>query len=87
MKETLIAWNEGSGNIVATYTGEKDAPISFSSDTENEGIDRSQKVTISTINKSLSIEVTINQVGKREMFLLSDGELILSDNQTFNVLK
>ena len=39
MKETLIAWNEGSGNIVATYTGEKDAPISFSSDTENEGID------------------------------------------------
>ena len=87
MKETLIAWHEGSGNIVATYTGKKDAPISFSSDTENEGIDRSQKVTVSTTNKELSIEVTINQVGKREMFLLSDGELILSDNQTFNVLK
>lgn len=87
MKETLIAWNEGSGNIVATYTGEKDAPISFSSDTENEGIDRSQRVTISTKDNSVSIEVTVNQVGKREVFLLSDGELILSDNQTFNVVK
>ena len=87
MKETLIAWHEGSRKIVATYTGKKDAPISFSSDTENEGIDRSQKVTISTKDNSVSIEVTINQVGKREVFLLSDGELILSDNQTFNVLK
>ena len=39
--ETVIKWNEGDGNIVATYNGSGNGTISFSSDV-NEGIDRSQ---------------------------------------------
>lgn len=83
--ETVIKWNEGDGNIVATYNGSGDGTIAFSSDVANEGIDRSQEVQVATDN--LSVSVTVSQLGLREMFNASDGEFILADGGTFNVLK
>lgn len=83
--ETVIKWNEGDGNIVATYNGSGDGTIAFSSDVANEGIDRSQEVQVATDN--LSVSVTVSQLGLREVFNASDGEFILADGGTFNVLK
>lgn len=83
--ETVIKWNEGDGNIVATYNGSGDGTIAFSSDTANEGIDRSQEVQVATNN--LSVSVTVSQIGLREVFNASDGEFVLADGGTFNVLK
>lgn len=79
--ETIIKWNEGDGNIVATYNGSGNGTVSFSSDV-NEGIDRSQKVQIFTDNKN--VDITISQIGLREIY---NEDFTLADGGTFNVLK
>lgn len=87
--ETIIKWNEGEGNIVATYEGSGNAPISIFSDIENDGIDREQTISISTIegNNPKSVDVIVRQTGLREIYMASDGDFVLADGDTFNVLK
>lgn len=87
--ETIIKWNEGEGNIVATYEGSGNAPISIASDTANEGIDREQTISVSTIegNNPKSVDVIVRQTGLREIFMASDGDFLLADSGTLNVLK
>ena len=86
--ETKIKWNEGEGYITATYEGSGNGSASISSD-ENEGIDRTQSITVETTlgsnPKSESVQVT--QIGLREIFEPSDGMFVLKDGGTFNVLK
>lgn len=84
---TIIKWNEGEGNIAATYDGSGNAPILFSSDVANEGIDREQVVSVSTTDDAKSVDVVVRQAGLREVFMASDGEFILADGGTFNVIK
>ena len=84
--ETQIKWNEGEGYITATYQGSGNGSASISSDI-NEGIDRQQSITVETTDKSISATLTVSQEGLREIFLPSDGDFILADNGTFNVLK
>jgi hypothetical protein len=86
--ETKIKWNEGEGYITATYEGSGNGSASISSDV-NEGIDREQYITIETTkgNKPKSESVIVTQIGRREVFLSSDGDFILADGGTFNVLK
>lgn len=43
-----IPWITGKGNIVVGLAGSGDGQASFSSDTENDDVDRSQEVTIKT---------------------------------------
>lgn len=88
MATTTIKWNVGEGNIVATYSGSGNAPISITSDA-NEGIDREQEINVSTTQGSnpQSVGVLVRQEGSREIFNASDGEFILADGGTFNVLK
>ena len=86
--ETKIKWNEGDGYITATYEGSGNGSASISSDI-NEGIDRTQSITVETTlgsnPKSESVQVT--QIGLREIFEPSDGMFVLKDGGTFNVLK
>lgn len=86
--ETKIKWNEGDGYITATYEGSGSGSASISSDV-NEGIDREQSITIETTkgNNPKSESVVVTQIGRREVFLPSDGDFILADGGTFNVLK
>lgn len=88
MAETTIniPWNIGDGNITATYTGSGNNTITITS-TENEGIDREQTITVETNNKQKSESITISQEGLREVFSCADGDFILADGGTFNVLK
>lgn len=86
--ETKIKWNEGEGYITATYEGSGSGSASISSDV-NEGIDREQPIKVETTkgNEPKSIDVSIKQYGMREVFEPSDGEFVLADGGTFNVLK
>lgn len=86
MKEVRIKWNEGEGYITATYEGSGDGSLTFNSDV-NEGIDREQSVKVKTTDDKLSVDISIKQVGLREVFTCTDGEFILADGGTFNVLK
>lgn len=86
--ESKIKWNEGEGYITAAYNGSGSGSASISSDV-NEGIDREQSITIETTkgNNQKSEFVIVTQIGKREVFVLNDGNFILADGETFNVLK
>ena len=84
--ETKIKWNEGEGYITATYEGSGSGSAFISSDV-NEGIDREQSIKVETTDKSVSATLVVSQVGLREVFEPSDGEFVLADSGTFNVLK
>lgn len=84
--ETKIKWNEGDGYITATYEGSGSGSASISSDV-NEGIDREQSIKVETTDKSVSAALVVSQEGLREVFLPSDGDFVLADGGTFNVLK
>lgn len=84
--EAKIKWNEGDGYITATYEGSGNGSASISSDV-NEGIDREQSIKVETTNKSASDTLVVSQEGLREVFLPSDGDFVLADGGTFNVLK
>lgn len=88
MATTRINWNVGEGAITATYNGSGNGSAAISSDV-NEGIDRAMVVSVATTAGSPVVErsVTVNQAGLREVFTASDGDFILADGGTFNVLK
>jgi|GEM_PF-1270120 len=89
MESETIKWNEGEGNIVATYEGSGNGPVSITCDIANEGLDRSQDVIIRTTkgNNPKEESVLVKQPGLREVFMASDGDFVLADGGTFNVLK
>lgn len=86
--ETKIKWNDGEGHITTAYTGEGNDSVAVSSDV-NEGIDRTQNITVKTTKGNLpkTQTVTVTQLGMREIFNASDNAFILADGSTFNVLK
>lgn len=80
-----IPWQLGDGYITATYNGNGNGNIRFTSDT-NQGLDRTQSVKVQLSNSDKFEYVQIKQLGLRETFVASDGYFIL-DEGTFNVLK
>lgn len=82
MKE--LDWLEGDGVLTATEGGSGNGTVSFSSEA-NEGIDRSLTVNIGS--ELVSKQVTVSQIGKREVYTCTDGEYICSDGGTYNVIK
>lgn len=84
MAEKELLWNDGR-TISVTYDGDGDGSATFSSNT-NEGIDQEREVTFK-VNDSVKEVRTIKQEGLREIFNASDGDFVLADGGTFNVLK
>lgn len=78
-----IQWPDG-GYITATYDGSGNGPIAFTSE-PNEGLDRQVVVNVSDGADTASI--IVNQVGRREAFVAADGNFILADTGTLNVIK
>lgn len=89
MKEVQIPWKSGEGQILAQFDGEGDGLLRFSSSTPNEGLDRTQSVSVEASNFPLSVGVTVSQTGLREEFLTADAseEFMCTDADTFAVLK
>lgn len=85
MAELIKPWNDG-GSLSVTYDGDGDGSAIFSSDVA-EGLDREMTVIFQDRDKTVAIERNVLQVGMREMFVPSDGEFILADSGTYNVLK
>lgn len=88
MMEAKIKWNEGDGYITATYGGSGNGSAAIASDV-NEGVDREQTITVKTTagNEPKEVDVNVKQLGMREVFMASDGDFLLADDGTFNVLK
>lgn len=78
---------EVNGIIINPQSGEAgtDIPISISVAAVNEGIDK--VVEIDAICGNKSDRLTIVHEGLREPFVASDGDFVLADGGTFNVLK
>ena len=85
MAELIKPWNDG-GSLSVAYKGDGDGSAVFSSDVA-EGLDREMLVVFRDGGKTVAVEKKVTQVGMREMFVPSDGEFILADGGTFNVLK
>lgn len=85
MAELVKPWNDG-GSLSVTYDGDRDGSAIFSSDIA-EGLDREMQVLFVDQSRVAVVERVVRQEGMREMFIPSDGEFILSDGGTFNVLK
>lgn len=84
MAELIKKWNEGDGNLTASYEGRGDGSAVFSSDV-NEGIDR--QMTVAFKGDGLTVERNVTQVGLREEFVCTDGEFATADGEIFGVLK
>lgn len=85
MAELVKTWNDG-GTLTVTYDGSSEGSAVFSSDTA-EGLDREMNVSFVDKNRSVFVERTVRQEGLREVFMASDGDFLLADGGTFNVLK
>lgn len=90
MATTTIKWIEGEGNIVTTYDGSGNGPISIISDVPNEGLDREQAININTTrgNNPKEVIVTVKQIGLREKYITTDAEVYMtSDGEIYGCLK
>ena len=85
MAELVKPWNDG-GSLTATYEGSGDGSAVFSSDVA-EGLDREMSVAFVDASRQVNVARTVKQIGKREPFVASDGDFVLADGGTFNVLK
>lgn len=85
MAELVKSWNDG-GSLTATYEGSGDGSAVFSSDVA-EGLDREMSVSFVDKYRSVVVGRKVTQVGLREEFVCADGDFILADGGTFNVLK
>ena len=85
MAATVKQWQDGT-SLTATYEGSGDGSAVFTS-TQNEGIDREMDVTFVDVSGKVSVTRTVKQEGLREPFVASDGDFLLANGGTFNVLK
>lgn len=87
MASVEIKWNDGAGNIVASFTGSGDGSVVLQSDASNEGLDREQSVHVATSGGEVEVDVTVRQTGLREEFLAADGGFRTADGEIYGVLK
>lgn len=84
--ENLIKPWESGGSLSVAYDGDGDGSAVFSSD-KAEGLDRELSVTFVDKAKSVVVERAVRQQGMRDVFKAKDGDFILADGGTFNVMK
>jgi hypothetical protein len=85
MAELKKLWSDGE-LLTIVYDGNRDGSATFTSDV-NESLDREMVVTYVDKDRKVSVAQMVKQVGLREVFNASDGDFILADGGTFNVLK
>lgn len=85
MAQVTIPWNSGTGNIVLTFTGQGNATVIVSSDDNSLDTERSQAITIKTLDGSIQRRVTITQAAGPN-FKTKDGERVrLKDGNYLNI--
>ena len=83
-----VAWQEGDGDISLRYSGNGNDLLCVSTEV-NEGLDRVQDITIEMASSYVKKQntISIQQIGKREIFNVTEGEFVLQNNENLNVLK
>lgn len=76
MATKTIAWQTGSGNITLTYQGQGDGTITVVSDENNLDIQRSQNITVKTLDNTISRILTVSQAAGPN-FRCSDGKAFI----------
>lgn len=85
MAQVTIPWNSGTGNIVLTFTGQGNATVIVSSDDNSLDVERSQAITVKTLDGSIQRRVTITQAAGPN-FKTKDGERVrLKDGNYLNI--
>ena len=85
MAQVPIPWNRGTGNIVLTFTGQGNATVIVSSDDNSLDTERSQAITVKTLDGSIQRRVTITQAAGPN-FKTKDGERVrLKDGNYLNI--
>lgn len=85
MAQVTIPWNSGTGNIVLTFTGQGNAIVIVSSDDNSLDTERSQAITVKTLDGSIQRRVTITQAAGPN-FKTKDGERVrLKDGNYLNI--
>lgn len=85
MAQVTIPWNSGTGNIVLTFTGQGNDTVIVSSDDNSLDTERSQAITVKTLDGSIQRRVTITQAAGPN-FKTKDGERVrLKDGNYLNI--
>lgn len=85
MAQVTIPWNSGTGNIVLTFTGQGNDTVIVSSDDNSLDVERSQAITVKTLDGSIQRRVTITQAAGPN-FKTKDGERVrLKDGNYLNI--
>lgn len=85
MAQVTIPWNSGTGNIVLTFTGQGNAIVIVSSDDNSLDTERSQAITVKTLDGYIQRRVTITQAAGPN-FKTKDGERVrLKDGNYLNI--
>lgn len=85
MAQVTIPWNSGSGNIVLTFTGQGNDTVIVTSDDNSLDTERSQAITVKTLDGSIQRRVTITQAAGPN-FKTKDGERVrLKDGNYLNI--
>jgi len=85
MAQVTIPWNSGTGNIVLIFTGQGNATVIVSSDDNSLDTERSQAITVKTLDGSIQRRVTITQAAGPN-FKTKDGERVrLKDSNYLNI--
>lgn len=77
MDSILIPWETGAGNIVISNNG---GDFLISSDTPNNGMERSQILTFRTTSGNVTATLTVIQLGNK-IVLRDSRQSILRDNK------
>lgn len=86
MATKSIAWQTGTGNITLSYTGQGDDTVLVSSDANNLYESRSQTLTFTSLDNTLSQSVTVTQPMREPNFKTSEGYwFVTSDDKYFTV--
>lgn len=85
MAQVVIPWTTGTGNITLTFTGEGNGTVIVTSDDNSLAVERSQDVTVKTVDGTIRRTVTITQAGGSN-FRTSEGKRVrFSNGLYFNV--
>ena len=87
MATKSIAWTTGTGNITLQYTGQGDDTVVVSSDPNNLYQARSQTLTFTSLDNTLSQSVTVTQPIREPNFKTSQGQWFVTYDDKYLIVQ
>ena len=87
MATKSIAWQTGTGNITLSYTGQGDDNVLVSSDANNLYESRSQTLTFTSLDNTLTQSVTVTQPMREPNFKTSQGQWFVTYDDKYLIVQ